>query len=184
MLRHFWRSGRFVVFAGLLALFPATAFAQGGPTISVTTEPGADKIIPDADLATTILEVKDAQGQLIKNAVIEFQLDAPSPSPWISTDFPIVAGTLLHQSRFDAPDGRLELKFVWPIRGDYSLLVRASPAPGTGASFAPITRELTVHLNENPAEGTNLLQFVLALGVLGLVAGMVMGAANRAGQPA
>lgn len=95
----------------------------------------------------------------------------------------MVEGTRLHQSRFDAPDGRLELKFVWPIRGDYKLIMRASPAPGTNTSFAPITKQLTMHINENPSEGRNLLQFVIGLGILGLVAGMIMGAGHRAGQP-
>ena len=179
-----WRRGWLWLAVGLLALVPSATLAQGSPTITVTTEPAAGEIIPDAELAKTTIEVKDAQGQLIKNAVIDFELDTPRPSPWISTDFPVVEGTRLFQSQFAAPDGRLVLDFIWPLRGDYRLFVRASPAPGTDAAFAPVTRELTLHLNENPAEQGNLIQIVVGLFVLGLVAGMVMGAANRAGQAA
>lgn len=177
------RSSQLVIALLLLAFFPTTVIAQEAPTISVRTEPATDQIVPDKDLVKTIIEIKDGQGQLTKNIVIDFQVDSPAPSSWISTDFPMVEGTRLHQSRFDAPDGMLELKFVWPIRGDYKLIMRASPAPGTNTSFAPITKQLTMHINENPSEGRNLLQFVIGLGILGLVAGMIMGAGHRAGQP-
>ncbi len=179
-----WRRSWLWLAVALLALIPSATLAQGSSTITVTTDPAAGKIIPDAELAKTTIEVKDAQGRLIENAVIDFELDAPRPSPWISTDFPVVEGTRLFQSRFAAPDGRLVLDFIWPLRGEYRLFVRASPAPGTDASFAPVTREVTLHLNENPAERGNLIQLIIGLFALGLVAGIVMGAANRAGQSA
>ena len=55
------------------------------------------------------------------------KLLAPTPTPWFTTDFPIVEGTQIFEIRADAPTGKLQLQQMLPIRGNYQLQVTATP---------------------------------------------------------
>ncbi len=169
--------------AGLLTLAGgAVALGQGAAgsgTITLTTNPEAGAIVPDEMEAPTkfIIEAKGPGGSALRNAYIDFEITAPTSGPLASTDIPAIEGTTLFKSRFGAPEGRLEFDYVVPIRGTYKVQVQALPGPGAG--FAPISREFDLQVNERSAEVVNFWALVAGLFVIGLVAGTLLGYANR-----
>jgi hypothetical protein len=155
--------------------------AQGGPTITLTTQPAAGEIVPDELETPTkfILEARGPQGPL-RNAVIDVEITAPSFGPLASSDIPAIEGTTLFRSRFGAPDGRLEFDYVLPIRGAYTVRVQALPVPGAaGAAFQPVTREFPLPVNERGSEIVNFWMLIAGLFVVGLAAGALLGYFNR-----
>ena len=170
-----------LVFAGVLA-----AAGQGTPAagqIILTTTPPAAEIIPDEVEAPTkfTIEARGPQGAL-RNAILDFEITAPASGPFVSTDIPVIEGTTLLKNRFPAPEGKVEFDFVLPIRGTYNIKVQALPAPG--ATFQPITQQLTLDVKERGAEiGYFWLTMAGLLGV-GVLAGFVLGYANRGARAA
>lgn len=158
-----------------------TGLAQQTPTITLTTDPPVDEIVPDdvEDLVKTIIEVKDASGRLIPNVLITVDWEAPAFGPFVSSDIPAVEGTKLQQSTFLATTGRLEMETVYPIRGTYKFEVRAAPGPGSPTQFGPVAKTFEVSVRENPEEPPKFWLLAGGLLVLGLVSGIILGAANR-----
>lgn len=157
--------------------------AQVGGEITLTTRPEAGEIVPDEVEAPTkfVIEARGPQGAL-RNALIDFEITAPSSGPLVSTDIPAIEGTTLFKSRFGAPEGRLEFDYVVPIRGTYKVKVQALPGPG--ATFQPIGKEFDLTVNERRSEFVNLAGAAAGLFVIGLAAGSVLGYANRGARAA
>ncbi len=181
------RAGAAALIALLLVLAGALAAAgQGTPAggqITLTTTPVAAEIVPDEVEAPTkfTIEARGPQGPL-RNAFIDFEMTAPTFGPLASSDIPAIEGTTLFKNRFPAPEGKVEFDFVVPIRGTYNIKVQA--LPGQGATFQPVTQQLTLDVKERGAEiGYFWLTMAGLLG-LGLLAGFILGYANRGARPA
>ncbi|MCX6021891.1 MAG: hypothetical protein NTZ05_09210 [Chloroflexi bacterium] len=181
--------------AALLAIAALTPLVWGpsvgsaaGEQIVVTTEPPLDQLHPHGgpnhELAPDrlIVEVKDASGKNIPNALIDFQMDAPQTNWFITTDVPRVEGNTLLKLRGVAPDGRLEMSYTFPIRGDYRLMIKASPAPQSAAAFAPFGRDMVLSISEKPTSLMNIGMFLAGLFGFGLFSGIVIGRANAAAR--
>ena len=166
---------------GAVALGQGTT---GGGTITLTTKPEAAEIVPDEMESPTkfIIEARGPGGSPLRNALIDLEITAPASGPLASTDIPAIEGTTLFRNRFGTVDGRLEFDYVVPIRGAYKVRVQALPAPG--ATFQPISREFDLQVNERSSEIVNFWAMVAGLFVIGLVAGTLLGYANRGARAA
>jgi uncharacterized protein YneF (UPF0154 family) len=101
------------------------------------------------------------------------QILTPAPTPWFTTDFPIVEGTKLLDIEGDAPTGEFQMQQVFPIRGTYQLQVNVTPIVAN--AFAPIEQTLKLTVPENPLK-FRYFPFVLAvLLAIGLIGGWIIG---------
>jgi hypothetical protein len=164
----------------------AVVSGQGTPSggsLTLRTQPEAGEIVPDVVDSPTrfIIEARGPQGPL-RNALIDFEITAPTSGPLVSSDIPAIEGTTLFKSRFGAPEGRLEFDYVVPIRGAYKVKLQALPGPG--ATFQPITQELELNVNERPVEVVYFWGLMAGLFVVGVLAGAVLGYFNRGARAA
>lgn len=181
--------------AALLAAGLIGATLGSGPTASaageqivLSTNPPLNEIHPHGgpsaglDPDTLIVEVKDAAGKDIPNVQLSVHMVAPPTNWFISTDVPRIEGHDILDWNGISPDGRQELQYLFPIRGAYHLTIKASPAPGSTATFSPITKDTELSISEKPKSVLYLSLFVLALFIFGLISGAVLGRANFAGR--
>lgn len=133
-------------------LFLGNASAQ----VSVTTVPPMDQIKPDADLVETTIQIPP-------DSSYEIFVRTPPSHWWISTDFPMVENTLLYHFRGFSKTGTVQFKTIYPIRGEYpiELLVNGTK------------HQVSIQLNETPAELVNMGIFLAALFVIGIVGGQI-----------
>ncbi len=123
------------------------------------------------------LQARDAAGQALQNAKFHLQILAPAPTPWFTTDFPIVEGTKLLDIVGDAPTGEFLLQQVFPIRGNYQIKVDVTPTVAN--AFAPIEQTLNLTVPENPLKLT-YFPFVLAvLLAIGFGGGWIIGSGQQ-----
>lgn len=155
-------------------------------SVQLTTEPQIAQVFPLEAEATEYLgsgnynapvqlklQARDAAGSPLPNARFHLQILTPPPTPWFTTDFPIVEGTKLLDIEGDAPTGEFQMQQVFPIRGTYQLQVNVTPV--TANAFAPIEQTLNLTIPENPLK---LLYFPFVLAVLlaiGFVGGWIIG---------
>lgn len=166
-----WRQLTIGLVALMLALVPGTAFAA--VDIEFGTDPPAEEVIPEhGPVISTVRVVQD--GQPVANAVVEISVTNPTVSPLFSTDMPMVEGRPLGRLVLAAPEGETTFNWLWPIRGDYSVVITARPAEGSTA-FEPVTKEFTYHVDENPAKRNNLIILLVVLVAFGLLSGFVLG---------
>ncbi|WP_019498495.1 hypothetical protein [Pseudanabaena sp. PCC 6802] len=119
------------------------------------------------------LRAQDASGKSLQDARFHLQILTPAPTPWFTTDFPVVEGTKLLDIEGDAPTGELQMQQVFPIRGNYQL--RVSVTPKLTNAFAPITQNLELAVPENPLKW-QYFPFVLgALLAIGCFGGWIIG---------
>ena len=184
--------------ACLAAALLAAGFAGGvfgggqvataaGEQIIVTTDPPLHQIHPhggpsDAQPDKFIVEVKDGSGRAVPNVKLDVTMDAPPTNWFISTDVPRIEGVQVLNWSGVAPDGRQEFAYIFPIRGAYHLSVKASPAPGSSASFSPVSQDTELRISEKPTSLMYLLLFLAALFTFGVISGAVLGRANFAGR--
>ncbi|NJM64335.1 MAG: hypothetical protein HC851_01025 [Acaryochloris sp. RU_4_1] len=107
------------------------------------------------------LHARDATGAPLQNARFHLNILTPPPTPWFTTDFPIVEGTTLLDMEANAPTGELQIQQVFPIRGNYQLQVNVTPM--MASAFVPITQTLNLTVPENPFK---IRYFILVLAVL------------------
>jgi hypothetical protein len=169
--------------AAVVFLLSATAgVAQLSlPAVQLTTVPPIAQIIPlEAAAAhylgsgrrqiptTIVLQANDAARQPLNQSHFHIQLLTPPPTPWFTTDFPIVEGTELLDIEGNSESGRFQFQQMLPIRGDYQLKVAVTPiVPG---AFKPIHQLSTLTVRENPLKLIYfpiLLLILLAIGLLG-----------------
>lgn len=173
--------------SGLMSLFAIgslNAPAKSAPaTVRLTSEPSLDRVVPyEAESKTTQQPVKltlqaiDSTGSPLTNVRMKAKLLAPPPTPWFTTDFPIVEGTQLFELQADAPTGQLQLQQMFPIRGNYQLQVTATPLGATGGET--IQQNITITVPENSIKYQNFAILALLLTGAGLGGGWVIGA-NR-----
>lgn len=176
----------------LIAIGGFNAPAKSAPaTVRLTTEPSLNRVVPyEAESETTQKPVKltlqaiDSTGKPLTNVRMKAKLLAPAPTPWFTTDFPIVEGTQLFDLQADAPTGQLQLQQMLPIRGNYQLQVTATPLGVAGGEAIQQTLTLTVPENSIKYQNFGILAAILT--AAGLGGGWVIGArrVTKAGEVA
>jgi hypothetical protein len=183
----------FTIAAFVAALLPvllvpsgrAAAGAGGGGSFQVVFDPPLSRLHaqgnPDSErsLTAVTVEARGPEGRLLAGAVIDVTLTAPRFNPLARSDVPRVEGRRLLHTRFAAVDGRQTFKYVWPIRGQYRLDLRAAPAPGSGARFVPFDASQSFRIGERAGEERNLLIFLVALFGLGAASALVLLRSHR-----
>ena len=165
----------------LLSAFPAWGSQEAD--ILFQTDPAVEKIRPDDGLVKMSFKILSKSGGEIDMAKVRIELDSPPKNAFFSTDFPIVEGTPLIRSECLASAGRLEINYLFPIRGAYRLKVVAEPVLEKSGQFTPTTREWTFTVHEKPSETGNLAILLSLLVVFGGVSGWVLGrSAHSHGQ--
>ncbi len=171
MNKRQWRHLILGLVALMLALVPGTAFAA--VDIEFGTDPPAEEVIPEHGPVISTVRVVD-NGQPVANAVVEVSVTNPTVSPLFSTDMPTVEGKPLGRLVLAAPEGEATFNWLWPIRGDYSVVITARPAEGSTA-FEPVTKEFSYQVSENPTKRNNLIILLVILIGFGLLSGFVLG---------
>lgn len=171
MNKRQWRHLILGLVALMLALVPGTAFAA--VDIEFGTDPPAEEVIPEHGPVISTIRVVD-NGQPVANAVVEVSVTNPTVSPLFSTDMPMVEGQPLGRLVLAAPEGEATFNWLWPIRGDYSVVITARPAEGSTA-FEPVTKEFSYQVSENPTKRNNLIILLVILIGFGLLSGFVLG---------
>jgi hypothetical protein len=160
-------------------------------SVQFVTEPAIGQVFPLEAEATKYLgsgsyaspvkvklQAKDATGAPLQNAEFHLNILTPPPTPWFTTDFPIVEGTQLLDIVGNAPTGEFSMQQVFPIRGDYQLQVNVTPV--VSGAFAPITQTLILKVPENPLK---LIYFPILLTMLlaiGFGGGWIIGGRDTA----
>ncbi|HEY9831035.1 MAG TPA: hypothetical protein V6D26_10670 [Stenomitos sp.] len=167
-----------------VVLYSFVVFSQTPqPSVSLLTEPPMSQILPfEAEATVTpspvrlTLQALDTAGQSLENAKIRLQILTPPKNPWFPTDFPIVEGTQLLNLEADAPKGKLQIQQLFPIRGQYQVLVEVTSTVDN--AFTPFQQKLTLTVAENWIKYRNFLLLALILLMVGAGGGLVLG-----GQP-
>ncbi|MBN3893358.1 MAG: hypothetical protein HWQ43_31030 [Nostoc sp. JL31] len=148
--------------------------------VLLSTNPPLERILPfeaEAEKPQSpvklTLQAVDAAGKSLANAKISLQILTPPRNPWLTTDFPIVEGTKLLQMNATAPDGKLEIQQMLPIRGNYQLLVKVSPLVAN--TFAAYEQTLNLNVHENPVKYKYFAVIAAILLSLGLLGGWIIG---------
>ena len=144
--------------------------------IFLKSTPAFERLRPYADPATLSLLVTDASGRPESGGTVTIRLDAPRSQRFFSTDFPWVEGTRLQEMTLNLRQGRVNWKYLFPIRGQYRLGVEATSPDGRTAR-----KEFTFTVRENEKKWWTLAAFSAALFCIGAIAGRVFtGARNQA----
>jgi len=148
--------------------------------VLLSTNPPLERILPfeagaerPQSPVTLKLQAVNAAGKALENTKISLQILTPNRNPWLTTDFPIVEGTKLLQMDATAPDGKLAIQQILPIRGNYQLLVNVSPLVAN--AFAPYQQTLNLNVRENPIKYKYFVVIAAILLSLGLLGGWVIG---------
>jgi len=192
MLSKFkWSTAVGVACAVVISCYAIAGFSQSPQaSVQLATEPPLSQVSPLEAEATKYLgsgkyespvqlklQARDAAGAPLQNAQFHLKILTPPPTPWFTTDFPIVEGTKLLDIKGNAPTGEFNLQQVFPIRGDYQLQVNVNPTVEN--AFAPITQTLNLTVSENPLK---LRYFPIVLAVLlaiGFVGGWIIGGRQK-----
>ncbi|HEY9762199.1 MAG TPA: hypothetical protein V6D07_06710 [Trichocoleus sp.] len=155
---------------GLLTLSGELAAAQ--PQVLLETTPVSSKVIPSQTPIKLRLVAKDEQGQPLQ-ANAQLSLQAPKPTPWLTSDFPWVEGTTLLKLAAPLENGEMVWSQIMPIRGQYTLTANFTPTQA--GAFVPFQQQLTVGIPENPVKYRNALVLVAILLATGGAGGWVIG---------
>ena len=174
---RFARRSRFVaaLFAwALLLSTPGAIAAESGGRIEYELDPPAGEIGPDVDVARLTIRVRSQDGAAAP-AKLRIELDAPPGHALVSTDFPVVEGTPLLRAEAFAQDGEHSLTYLFPIRGEYSLRVQATPLTNDAGAGEAVHANFRFSLHENSNEVLNLALLLAGLLAFGCVSGLILG---------
>ena len=139
------------------------------------TTPRVELLRPFADPIDLSLLVTGLDGRPVKQGTVAIRLEAPVPGRFFSTDMPLIEGTVLNEMQLPLRQGRANWKQLFPIRGEYRLMVDIVTADGSKAN-----KGLTFAVRENRQKWLAFGAFSAGLFILGFVAGRVFTGA-RAG---
>lgn len=151
----------------LVPLLAAIAGAQEW-AIQFRSDPAPELLRPFGEAARFSLSVSDGVGKPLPRGEISLVMEAPAPSSFLSTDFPLIEGTRLLEIQLPLIDGRAEWRQVLPIRGVYRLSVDAGTADGRVGKH-----KFELSVAESREKWLWLGLFCAALFVLGFVAGRI-----------
>ncbi len=171
-----WVSFVAATFATVVLLGGWQGSQAAQPTVTLTTVPPLEQVIPFQDSVHLDLQATDASGNPVNDARMVLQLLTPPRTPWLSSDFPWVEGTTLLALDAIAPQGHLDFEQVMPIRGTYTLNLEVEPM--TSGDFQPFTQSLTLSVPENPLKYRNVAILLVILLLGGFIGGWFIG-----GQP-
>lgn len=141
----------------------------GDLQISYSMDLPSHSIGPDEDVVKmTFLVSKDGKPA---DANLNIILDSPRSSALFSTDFPIVEGSRLFDASGSTENGKLEMNYMFPIRGQYTLKVNAE---STDITAKPASETFVFTIKENPNEVINFYIMIAVLVFIGLLAGFVL----------
>jgi hypothetical protein len=172
------------VFLSIFSSFKGSSQTSGAK-VQLVTNPPIEKIIPfrgggavkHQEPVTLTFQALDVAGKPVKDAKIGLEILTPSPTPFWTTDFPIVEGTKLLKMETIAPEGKLEIQQMLPIRGKYQFKVNVAPLAAN--SFAPYEQILSLNVSENPVKFKYLAVIAAILLVVGLFGGLVIGGQQK-----
>ncbi|MEA5579598.1 hypothetical protein [Anabaena sp. UHCC 0451] len=148
--------------------------------VLLSTNPPLEQIRPlqaggetEKSPVTFTFQAVDAAGKSLKNALINLEILTPPRNFWLTTDFPMVEGTTLLEMQVAAPDGKLEIQQMLPIRGNYQLNVNVSPLVAN--AFTPYQETLNLKVKENSIKYKYLAVIAAILFSVGLLGGWVIG---------
>ena len=168
-------------FAFCLAAFAASLLIwleNPSPVLSQTqvqllTNPQLEQVVPATKPVQFTLQAVDIHQQPLKDVNFQIRLLTPAKTPWLTSDFPIVEGTILLEMEAIAPSGMLQLEQTLPIRGTYRLEIKVNPQ--ATRSFEPFEQVLTFSVPENPKKYRNIIVLGAILLTAGLGSGWVLG---------
>jgi len=140
-----------------------------GLKISYATDIPAGNIGPDKNVVTLTIAVSENNKPV--DAKLHIILDSPEVNALLSTDFPIVEGSRLFDATAITEDGKFEMSYMFPIRGQYKLNVTAETL-GTVPAMA--SQDFTFTLHENPTEVINYYIMISILAGFGLISGFIL----------
>ena len=156
------------------------------PSVQLVTAPPIAQVTPLEAEATKYLgsgqydspvqlklQARDAAGKSLQNAQFHLQILTPAPTPWFTTDFPIVEGTKLLDIVGDAPTGEFLVQQVFPIRGEYQLKINVNPT--VADAFTPIEQTLNLTVPENPLKFRYFPVLIAVLLAIGFGGGWIIG---------
>lgn len=132
------------------------------------TTPRIELLRPFADPIDLSLLITGLDGRPVKQGTVAIRLEAPRPGRFFSTDMPLVEGTVLNEMRLPLRQGRANWKQLFPIRGDYRLIVDVVTADGSKAS-----KVVSFAVREYRQKWLALGAFSAGLFLLGFSAGRV-----------
>ena len=132
------------------------------------TAPIAELLRPNGDAASLSLLITGADGRPVNEGTVAIRLDAPKAGGFLSTDVPVVEGTQLSEMRLPLRQGRVNWKYLFPIRGRYNLAVDFTGADGTKSS-----KSFQFTVRENRHKWIALGGFSLGLFLVGFIAGRI-----------
>ena len=155
-----------------LAGFAETRAAQEDHSaIRLQVSPDITLLRPLKDFANIAIAVDAPEGKTTGPVDLSVRLTAPPPDGLVSTDFPLIEGTLLIDMTFAKIPGTLSWNYVFPIRGVYRLDVTA-----TDGQARRLEQSFSLQVRENRAKTAFLAGFVAALFLLGFIAGRIFSA--------
>jgi hypothetical protein len=138
------------------------------------TAPNVDQLRPFLDPASLSVLVTESNGRPVPEGSVDLVLEAPRPSRFFSTDFPMVEGSRLTEFRLPLRRGKAEWKYLFPIRGDYRLTVHLTTSDGKWAA-----KTFQFKIRENRQKWAFLGVFSLALFAFGMIAGRIFTRQNK-----
>ncbi len=127
-----------------------------------------DLLQPQAGPFGLSVTVTGVDGKPVESGWAEIRLDAPKPGLFFSTDIQQVEGTRLFEMRLPVQNGKVAWQYLWPIRGEYRLVVAVSDTAGQTASKGfPIT------VGESAVKWLTLSGVCVGLFLFGVIAGRV-----------
>lgn len=180
-INRFWLAS----IVGLVSIFLLSTISysqSAASTVQLTTNPAIDQLFPyeaetaDQTPVQIMLQAVDATGKPLQNAKLDLQIFTPPRNRWMTTDFPLVEGTKLLELSTFAPEGKLQLQQMLPIRGNYQLVVDVT---STTNQFAPFQQKLTLPVQEHGAKYRNFGIVALTVLAAGLAGGWVIGGSQQ-----
>ncbi len=182
-----WSTMLGAICAVSIVAFTFLGFAQPPQSaVQLVTIPSLEKVSPLEAEATAYLgsgkyaspvqlklQAKDAAGAPLQNVRFHVNILTPPPTPWFTTDFPIVEGTQLLEMDSNAPTGEFQMQQFFPIRGTYQLQVKVTPV--VAGAFAPIDQILNLTVPENPLKLIYFPILLVTLLAIGFGGGWIIG---------
>ena len=166
--RHILYKAVFILFLPAIPWIPL-ASETSGSEIRIFVSPDENKIIPDTTPVTIRIET-------LKNSVqvpsdIKIKLILPPSDPFFSTEFPVIEGTGISMTETKTENGTLVFTAIFPIRGMYTLDVKAVIAENNKTE--KLNKISHIKINENPDDVYNFTFFSAILLFLGIFTGYI-----------
>lgn len=158
----------FTAFYSSCLLLTGSAVSADELNVYLKTSPALGLLRPFADPVNVSLLVTHADGRPVEQGSVTIVLDAPNSGAFLSTDIPALEGTRLLELVLPLRQGRVNWRYLFPIRGDYRLSVRVVAADGKAT-----TKNFFISVLENRMKWLWLGLFCIGLFLIGFTAGRI-----------